>query len=1795
MNSGKKLKALLKLFQSGEKIESLDDLQSRLESPTEKTLLRRASLLRHFDKDIFAKLLHPRDASAKISFAQFTRHADLELVPRTDNIFRVKENIQQKYLQEWSGNLSADKPDNKIFLGNLISYYESDEPKYELDLLGALVLTDPPRAEKKFTELFDKADANFDLAACNDVLRVLEERQTLLKPGTTATDEINKLCRQKRQYLKARSLFAVEYYQTGFYYARRQIVKAFDRLLKNAKTDSSKWIFHLYATGGMGKTMFVRWLVARHCVPEPRRIPVARLDFEFDSLHLPTVERFPWLLILVIAEQLNQQIEGNPFNEFLSNYLPLASLARPPKDPGDRSRTDKDDFIQKISPPEVDTIVRNFIVTLKKFNGEKPFVVVLDTLERMVLHYKSGLLAVLKQIELIHAEYKQTRLLLVGRYNLQERLTEFKTQFETQTVVHELMRFNARESRSYLAEKRGLQEAAIVKAIIKKCEEEKTGDRTAKRGSNPFKLSLVADFYQQEIVKTPQDIASLEQMDIEYLINRIITHIKEPTVQWLLRYAVVPRRFTFDIFKEVLAPHLTEELINTGKLDDPNRNFPKGAEKFENQTIWKPLGDEDRHLLDYKKIWDDLRNYASSSSYVSFDTGEEATPQLHSDVIVPMRILLEAQEPIFKRLHTDAAAYFESKAAAEKDPEVWARYVSEIIYHRFQSEGATAAAVWREKLGAPAAQINPDIREILAEEITGNDYVDGESNQPIRRADDTLSVNPADLYEAHLRVVEALIASIANATRERRAAIWRNAGEHFNALRQLDYRKIRPPATYKTDFDEQRLRRLTKQINQPKPNYQKTISLLRDAMKTTRSQQMLVSFEILLADMLADVGDEESLKHYDCALKIIESAEFSQTKLSDVRLRVGAWYSARSDFVRAEKIYREVMSLAKKEKNTTGELRALRALADLTLELGRYDESVKFLERVRQTRKLGGDENPLLDAFFLSQIQGRNLFDPLPALRRIEPFLTADKTVSIRAAVSELHGDLLGMMLEFDDALAQLEKAKELWTSASNFSSADRARMLRISLAFFEIGNYTTVASLLGEWEQSGKKTDLELTCHIRLLRVLSEYRNDNQKAARDEWQKIRREEKFRQSIRCSIRILATGLALNFGDDATAKELIAELTKITPAAARLPLLGAFKYAELPFDASSQSRLAIKNLVYVESKGRDVIPHTLIRADVLDCCGETAAAERLLNRAAKIALKEKNSFAYREILLALDRLGTPPTEVLFDSEFLNEFSAYPNLCAASCIEQAERFLKRGETRECRESLAMAQERLPKKDATTHQLEARLNEIFGQAAHEEGNAEVARFSFNSALSVYKKLGNKPAAKRMADFLPRAGQTTLPDEEIYSVRIEATAKTLTVESFSGKNFKARQKFNLTNEEYLLKTIVANIGDVRGFDDLSDMFSSDLFRMETQGGIILFSKYIAGKLKENYKNKLLPDFKLDSLTPSLAKMPWELARLDNRSTVQLFRYFYRTASHGADNLKQIIWLQTALRHLVDPKILVDGNFGLQTETALKTFKRKFNLLGNISAEKLYARIGSALNEGKSSRHTKVLLIRPQHEQQIRSQRGLDFFGTSIEQMYQDSNFEVETLWWSDINYLKDSLKKVQPDVVHIQSSFRMPPNIGQIYLNLGFEPGYAAEQSSSFGDRASVQPSTAFLNDALALLPDSKLRPLIILDAICPLDSSEVIRQLLYRNSFAAELFQFGNASGIVAMGLCSDSARQATITENLIRRLSNSESFGATVNALKKLSPSERLEEKVSTLGIALYTNDPTLTVLSAEQNL
>ena len=239
-------------------------------------------------------------------------HPDVESVPGSDALYRVRSAPRAERLSEWTRALersgprrggtrgSTARPARAAFLvrasREIAAACAARGPEWELERLYQLIAADPHSADDAIRAAYALCDARFNRVRCYELICLLDERDALL------TEELVHTREYLRRYFESRILWSDAYAQSAHALEREFMRKAFDWV----QSSSREWIGVLEARGGMGKSMFVRWLIARQCVPEPVRIPCARIDFDFP---LPTLlAEYPWMILPRLVEQLDIQL-----------------------------------------------------------------------------------------------------------------------------------------------------------------------------------------------------------------------------------------------------------------------------------------------------------------------------------------------------------------------------------------------------------------------------------------------------------------------------------------------------------------------------------------------------------------------------------------------------------------------------------------------------------------------------------------------------------------------------------------------------------------------------------------------------------------------------------------------------------------------------------------------------------------------------------------------------------------------------------------------------------------------------------------------------------------------------------------------------------------------------------------------------------------------------------------------------------------------------------------------------------------------------------------------------------------------------------------------------------------------------------------------------------------------------------------------------------------------------------------------------------------------------------------------
>ncbi len=582
-------------------------------------------------------------------------------------------------------------------------------PRFEArnDALGAVTLqlfANPSAALATWKALYAEADLRFDIPACSMLLEILRARAPVLSP------ELRETSLRYDEYLRARTLFADDYYRSASYLVRDELTTAFQAFW----THPTDWVLRLYGKGGSGKTMFVRWLIARHCIPRGEgREPIAVARIDFDFLNINAFAARPWLTLLPLARQLSPQFPNNPFDSLVMSFKDLVPLLNSP------------DPLSPTQAAAVDARAASVEAMFRAGIGAHPVLLVFDTCEEPLIHRREAFTSLLTLLTSIRTGCPRLRLLLSGRYDISG------LPGASATAVG---RFTPAESVRFLSELRHLPAGPLTSAIAKKSK------------GNPFSLGLFAELYESPGGLSVKEVREAPPDDFIYLLDRVILRIPDEAVRWLVRYAVVPRELTSDFAAAVLSP-----LLDDTSRDDAN-TFPADlAKRYAARRPWPP-----GRFGQWQTLWNDLLRYASNPSWISYNEASQ-TIQLQPEVVGPMRRLLRQNARLHSLLQRAAEKYWRVRAKA--NPAEFVRCRIEAVFHSFQRQGAPAGAAWH-KLEAHPRFGSTESRGLLGALILTNDFLD-DTGRPLTHTRGVPIVSPDVVARARFLVaVEAISNSI---------------------------------------------------------------------------------------------------------------------------------------------------------------------------------------------------------------------------------------------------------------------------------------------------------------------------------------------------------------------------------------------------------------------------------------------------------------------------------------------------------------------------------------------------------------------------------------------------------------------------------------------------------------------------------------------------------------------------------------------------------------------------------------------------------------------------------------------------------------------------------------------------------------------------------------------------------------------------------------------------------------------------------------------------------------------------
>ncbi|HXF64526.1 MAG TPA: hypothetical protein VNK95_23045, partial [Caldilineaceae bacterium] len=651
----------------------------------DRVLLQRCATVRTFDRALYDQELS-RGLTGAMSFEALTAHPAIQRLPGDVERYQMRASFRAETFEGWWSDGAARAgeapPALKEFSCRLAEYYSAlaqaptplaARQDLEIERMVHLVACDPDQAGQLFTSLFDAAEQRFDLPRCLELIRALEERRTMLGPALAA-----RLTTARRR-LNTRSMWAQEYYQTAFYLEREATKSLLDELLAGQAPPpaGAHWVLQLYAPGGMGKSMYLRAVIARHCVE--REIPCARLDFDYLD-HLAALMREPWRLLLQMAYQLDIQLTGQPFQGYLLDNAPFIPLGgyRPTSGAQPLVTLSADEEARK-----AEQVVEDFCRIAVALFQQRPVVLIFDTVEQLrhlppLPNQPDSLGGFFAMLQTLHARLPGLRVLLAGRFDLRTPVdgmaSSYTTHFQGQERTVELGGFSRAESMTYLEERRRMRGDPRLEMVVEKA------------GGNPFKLALLADVLRDVPEITVDELAAYPDADLIYLIERIILRI-DKRLRWLLRYGVAPRLLTRDFVLEVMAPYLVAAMQGESEDDPSEDDLPPRV--LDKQPF--PVEPEAAQL-DIAGLWDSLIRYAGRSSWVSTVSERPDAVVFHPEVLEPMRNLIRTQ-PVYQELHGAAAAYFRKRA--EQAPAQRAEWLAHAVYHTYIQADAYALSLLR--------------------------------------------------------------------------------------------------------------------------------------------------------------------------------------------------------------------------------------------------------------------------------------------------------------------------------------------------------------------------------------------------------------------------------------------------------------------------------------------------------------------------------------------------------------------------------------------------------------------------------------------------------------------------------------------------------------------------------------------------------------------------------------------------------------------------------------------------------------------------------------------------------------------------------------------------------------------------------------------------------------------------------------------------------------------------------------------------------------------------------------------
>jgi hypothetical protein len=1269
--SASRLETLVARVASG---ESIAEIRRGMVPGSWAPALRRVAVVGRFDQGVYDGLLAVSGSSNSPALDTLADAGLIVPVPGRPGWFSMSADDRAIW--------SAELDDGELrTLENALGQAQLSRGD-RLEALPHLLNGDPAQGIELLKSLLAEADAQLNLPRWQDILRVAEDNTS--STGADLADFIA----AHTAYLNARSMCLTDYYQSALFLEP----PGFREKGLEFASGHGPPVWHIVGPGGTGKTMQLRWLVSRLWVPQPARIPCARVDF--DTVAPAMCARYPFLVFIMAADQLGRQLPHNPFSRLLRAYEPWLRSA---------DRQGGEDALPTAQTAHAVREVPRMFANACRTAGDTPIVVILDTLEELSLRYPTETATLIGQFREVLRSVHGLRLVFSGRYEI-PAVGQIFAGIRPQLVTP----FSPDRSRAYLGEIRGITGAARQDELIQRA------------GGLPYVLAMYADLITADPAVTLDDIGLDLEPRLVYLAERIIDRIPEPLVRWLLRYGWAPRRLTRAYVRDVLAPFVIQASSGDRALDNP---------MVDPITDWlgRPLFPADLPDLqaELDRAWEALKTYASDSSWVTGVPGDPDAVLLKAEMLAPMRTVL-AGRPVVRELHLQSAEFYRARAGT--DPGSRSRWLGEVIYHLAQAASPDLVSRWQEF--ADQVREAGDYRALadLSAEIVTPAYAGGELLSRSLR----IEAHLWRAYAAQALAVRLLQEGPYNGWRDN--PLWADVRREHEAATRLAGNASAAGSAF-----------------QPSGRH----GLLTRAERLVRAALALYDADLRAAWELTDelIDASGDLGICALALRVAVASQASQDATEPLERLTGQELNARRPAAAADSAgvlaarlasagrIDRALSVVSQVSVATGQLAGTRlallieqgtpAAARDELDPPDLSPEQALVVGFRRVEALLALRQPERALTLLQDCEARigQLRDTASQLRE-------------RALFLELTGITHGAMLRLDEAAAAFERSASLWLELGHPDGHLRSRRHHADVLLHEVGDVSEALTLLNGL--SAQLDDREESAAVLRLTVQALVQWGQPAPAADIAERLLlRSEQGAEPLHRD-RVLAAIAALTATRDIRrfGPPLLSSLRHIRPGTARLRLLEQLQWCPVfPGDPLMRDVLSEAAAADPAASREDLAVHDLQRAYVA-----RAAADPRLDTWLTSALDLAGpSYLACEILKCFpDRV--PEDALLLAQQYLSSLSfASGTLAAMVHLRQAR--AERLSPEEMSRLLRRAEGELEAAGRPSRWL-AECYQLCGSLALDQADWDEAARQLQSARILQERLGNALAVRVLDD---------------------------------------------------------------------------------------------------------------------------------------------------------------------------------------------------------------------------------------------------------------------------------------------------------------------------------------------------------------------------------------------------------------------------------------------------------------